>query len=103
MKLGNGLEILVRDWIDLHEQGGSKLTVEAVVRKLCAEKTSDVKIPKDPLEIVDWLDGRLRQIPGALELTENYLAQFSTPDDLLDEMDLDCFVCELATIETDDR
>jgi hypothetical protein len=102
MNLGKGIEVLVRDWIDLHEQGGSKLSVEAVVKKLGVEKTSAMKTPANPLQIVELVLRRLLQIPGALDIAEKFMAQFSTPGELLDEMDLDSFVCELDVTEVDD-
>ena len=34
MNLEKGIEVLVRDWIDLHEQGETKLSVEAMITKL---------------------------------------------------------------------
>ncbi|MGA7828746.1 MAG: hypothetical protein WCA04_13855 [Geobacteraceae bacterium] len=99
MNLAEGLEVLVRDWIDLHQQGGSKLSLEAVIKKL------GVVIPKSSASsahIVELLMRRILQIPGALEIAENYLAQFSTPADLLDEMDLDSFACDLEAMEADE-
>ena len=99
MNLAEGLEVLVRDWIDLHQQGGSKLSLEAVTKKL------GVVIPKSSASsahIVELLMRRILQIPGALEIAENYLAQFSTPADLLDEMDLDSFACDLEAMEADE-
>jgi hypothetical protein len=102
MDLEKGMEVLVRDWIDLHEQGGAKLSVEAVVAKLRIEKTSVMKTHTDPSQIVELLQKRLRQIPGALDSAEKFMAQFSTPGDLLDEMDLDSFVCDLDIMDVDD-
>jgi hypothetical protein len=102
MDLEKGLEVLVKDWIDLHEQGGSKLSVEAVVAKLLLEKTSVIKTHTNPSQIVELLQKRLRQIPGALDIAEKFMAQFSTPGDLLDEMDLDSFVCDLDVMAMDD-
>ena len=76
MNLEEGLEVLVRDWIELHQQGGSKLSLEAVIQKL------GVVIPKtstNSRQIVEVLMRCILQIPGAREIVENYLAQFSTP------------------------
>ncbi|MHC1697171.1 MAG: hypothetical protein AB9919_03715 [Geobacteraceae bacterium] len=101
MKLGIGIELLVRDWIDLHEQGGSKLSVEAVVNKLGVEKIAKLKTPANPVQIAELLQRRLRQIPGALDIAEKFMAQFSTPEDLLDEMDLESFVYDLQAMEAD--
>ncbi|MDD2337479.1 MAG: hypothetical protein PHD01_12975 [Geobacteraceae bacterium] len=97
MNLEEGLEVLVRDWIDLHEDGGTKLSVTEVVKKLGLEKALAVKEKMPPAQIADLLQRRLQQIPGALEIAEKFMAQFSTPGDLLEEMDLDCFVCDLET------
>jgi len=102
MNLGKGIEVLVRDWIDLHEQGGSKLSVEAVIKKLGVENIAGTKAPANPLQITAALQRQLLQIPGALDAAENFMAQFSTPGDLLDEMDLDSFVCDLKAMEEDD-
>ena len=99
MNLEKGLEVLVKDWIDLHEQGGTNLSVEAVVKKLGTEKTSAMKIHTSPSQVVDIIESHLRQIPSALELAEKFMAQFSTPEDLLDDMDLDNFVCDLDILE----
>jgi hypothetical protein len=102
MNLGKGMEVLVRDWIDLHEQGGARLSVEDVIKKLGIVKTPAMKTPMNPMQVVELLHLRLRQIPGALDIAEKYMAQFSTPGELLDEMDLDSFVCDLDIMETDD-
>ncbi|RQW83918.1 MAG: hypothetical protein EHM79_14980 [Geobacter sp.] len=102
MNLGKGIEILVRDWIDLHEQGGTKLSVEAVITKLGVDKASAMMVHTNPLQAAEVLQRRLRQIPGALDIAEKFMAQFSTPEDLLDEMDLDSFVCDLDVMETND-
>lgn len=102
MNLEKGIDVLVRDWIDLHAQGGSKLVVEEVIKKLGVEKTSAMKTHTNPSQIVDMILRRLPQIPGALETSEKYMAQFSTADDLLEEMDLDSFVCDLDVTEEDD-
>lgn len=99
MNLGKGIEVLVRDWIDLHEQGGSKLSVEAVIKKLGIENIAATKAPATPLQITEALQRQLLRIPGALDATEKFMAQFSTPEDLLDEMALDSFVCDLETLE----
>jgi len=34
MHLGEGLEVLVKDWINLHEDGGTKFSVEEVLNYL---------------------------------------------------------------------
>jgi len=102
MNLGKGIEVLVRDWIDLHEQGGTKLSVEAVIIKLGVDKASAMKVHTNPLLAAELLQRRLREIPGALDIAEKFMAQFSTPGDLLDEMDLDSFVCDLDVMEAND-
>jgi hypothetical protein len=102
MNLGKGIEILVRDWTDLHEQGGTKLSVEAVLKKLGVGKTPAIKAHTAPSQIVVLLMERIRQIPGAMEIAEKFMAQFTTAEDLLDEMDLDGFVCDLDITETED-
>ncbi len=102
MNLGKGIEVLVKDWIDLHEQGGTKLSVEAVIIKLGVDKSSAMKAHTNTLQIVELLQRRIRQIPGALDIVEKFMAQFSTPEDLLDEMDLDSFVCDLDVMEAND-
>ena len=102
MNLGKGIEVLVRDWIDLHEQGGTKLSVEAVTIKLGVDKASAMKVHTNPLQAAELLQRRLSQIPGALDIAEKFMAQFSTPGDLLDEMDLDSFVCDLDVMEAND-
>jgi hypothetical protein len=102
MNLGKGIEVLVRDWIDLHEQGGTKLSVEAVIVKLGEDKSSVMKAHTNTLQIVELLQRRIRQIPGALDIVEKFMAQFSTPEDLLDEMDLDSFICDLDVMEAND-
>jgi len=102
MNLEKGMEVLVRDWIDLHEQGGSKLSVQEVVKKLGVEKASAMKTHTNPSQIVDVILRRLLQIPGALEMSEKFMAQFPTAEDLLEEMDLDSFVCDLDVTEEDD-
>jgi hypothetical protein len=99
MNLGKGMEVLVRDWIDLHEQGGTKLSVEAVVKKLGVVIPTEIKSSANPAQIVDVLRRRLLQIPGAMDVAERFMAQFSTPDELLEEMDLDSFVCDLNAME----
>ncbi len=100
MRLAEGIEILVKDWIDLHEDGGTGLSVEDVVNRLGGdlEITQQMK----PSQIGSLIESRLRGIPGALENAERFMAQFETPGDLLEEMDLDCFVSDLGASEDED-
>ncbi len=100
MRLGQGLEILVKDWIDLHEDGGTGLSVEDVVSKLGADLVISPQMK--PSQIGNLIESYLREMPGALENAEKFMAQFETPGDLLEEIDLDCFVCDLEAPEDDD-
>lgn len=102
MNIGKGIEVLVRDWVDLHEQGGTELSVEAVIMKLGVDKPSAMKAHMNTVQVVELLQKRIRQIPDALDIVEKFMAQFSTPEDLLDEMDLDSFVCDLDGMEAND-
>jgi hypothetical protein len=102
MNIGKGIEVLVRDWDDLHEQGGTELSVEAVIMRLGADKSSAIKAHMNTVQVVELLQKRIRQIPGALDIVEKFMAQFSTPEDLLDEMDLDSFICDLDGMEAND-
>jgi hypothetical protein len=43
----------------------------------------------------------LRKIPGALENSEKFMAQFETPEELLGKIDLDCLVSDLLMTEDD--
>lgn len=101
MNLDQGIEVLVRDWIDLHEQGGSKLSVEGVIKKLGVENIAATKAPANALQITTTLQHQLRQIPGAMDAAEKFMAQFSTPEELLDEIDFDSFVCDLNALAED--
>ncbi len=100
MKLGEGIEILVKDWIDLHEDGGTELSVEEVLNRLGGDLA--IKPQMKPSQISSLIESRLRGIPGALESAERFMAQFKTTGDLLEEMDLDCFVSDLGDSEDED-
>lgn len=99
MQLRKGLEILVEDWRDLHRDGGAKQTVADVVGKLNPGKA----IPTDlkPARVVEMLLDNLGRIPGALENSEKFMAQFDSAAELLEEIDLDCLVSDLAEAEED--
>ncbi len=101
MNLADGLEILVEDWRDLHEDGGTKLSVEEVVGKLMVGSGNPVTPELKPSQIAELILNNLRKAPGALENAEKFMAQFKTPEDLLEEIDLDCLVSDLSMEEDD--
>ncbi len=102
MLLVEGLEILVEDWQDLHEDGGTSLSVEEVVGKLNVGSKNEITPELKPVQIVELLMNDLRRIPGALENAEKFMAQFESPEELLEEIDLDCLVSDLSMQEDDD-
>ncbi len=102
MLLVEGLEILVEDWQDLHEDGGTSLSVEEVVGKLNVASKNKITPELKPVQIVELLMNDLRRIPGALENAEKFMAQFESPEELLEEIDLDCLVSDLSMQEDDD-
>ncbi len=99
MNLEKGLEILVEDWNDLHEDGGAKETVADVVGRLNQGKA----IPADlnPAQMAAMIMDNLRRIPGALENAEKFMAQFESAAELLEEFDLACLVSDLTEAEED--
>lgn len=102
MKLADGLEILVEDWEDLHEDGGTKLSVAEVVGKLDFGGGNALSPDLKPAQIVEFIMGNLRRSPDALESAEKFMAQFDSPEELLEEIDLDCLVSDLSMEEDDD-
>lgn len=102
MDLVDGLEILVEDWRDLHEDGGTKMSVEAVVGKLVPGGGNAISPELEPAQIAELILDNIRRIPDALENAEKFMAQFESPEDLLEEMDLDCLVSDLSMEEDDD-
>ncbi len=102
MDLEKGLEILVKDWEELHEDGGTKFSVGAVLTKLNIAGEKAVNEKMKPGQIAELIMDRLRQMPGALQNTEKFMAQFESSEDLLDEFDLDCLVSDLSMEEDDD-
>ena len=102
MQLGEGLEVLVQDWIDLHEDGGTNLSIEEVVSKLDRGLALSITPQMKTAQISNVIESYLQQNPAALESAESFMAQFDTPGDLLEEIDLDCFVCDLGAAEDDD-
>jgi hypothetical protein len=101
MQLAEGLAILVEDWQGLHEDGGTKLSVEAVVRKLNIGGNNALPPERNPAQIAGRIVDDLSQIPGARESAENFMAQFESPEELLEEIDLDCLVTDLSQSEDD--
>ncbi|MEI8354595.1 MAG: hypothetical protein WCG31_00615 [Deltaproteobacteria bacterium] len=102
MFLREGLEALVRDWIDLHEEGGTNLSVEEVVRRLGGKLDLSITPQMKPVQIAGLIESHLQQIPGGLDRVRNFMAQFGTPGELLEEIDLDCMVCDLEASDNDD-
>jgi hypothetical protein len=102
MKLETGLEILVTDWRNLHEDGGTKLSVEEVVGQMDAGRRNTLPPELKPEQIAELIMNNLRQIPGALENTEKFMAPFGSATELLEEIDLDCLVNDLLMTEDDD-
>jgi len=96
MNLTEGLRILVVDWQGLHEDGGTKLSVEQVVGKLFNGGGKAVPPGLKPGQIADLILGELRRIPGACASAEKFMAQFDSADDLLEEIDLECLVADLT-------
>jgi hypothetical protein len=103
MHLEKGLEILVTDWRNLHEDGGTKLSVEEVVGQLDVAGRNTLPPELEPGQIVELIMNNLRQIPGALENTEKFMALFDSAEELLEEVDLDCLVNDLLMTGDDDR
>jgi hypothetical protein len=101
MNLGKALEILVTDWDNLHEEGGTKLSVEEVVGMLNAGSKDAISPHLKPVQIAELIMSDLKRIPAALENAEKFAAQFDTPDELLDEVDLYELICELGRPEED--
>lgn len=101
MNVRKGLEILVEDWINLHEEGGTPLSVEGVISKLGLELDQKGKVKTAPTQLIDLLENYLRQKPTAWKNVEKFMAQFEAPGDLLEEIDLDCLVSDLKSAEDD--
>jgi hypothetical protein len=101
MHLGEALLILVKDWENLHEEGGTKLSVEEVVGMLNVGKKNAISPHLKPAQIAELIMGDLKRIPGALKNAERFMAQFDTPDELLDEVDLHELMSELGRSEED--
>lgn len=96
MNLTESLRILVVDWQALHEEGGTKLSAEQVVGRLYDGSGKSVPPGLKSGQIAELILEELRRMPGAWESTEKYLAQFDSPDDLLEEIDLECLVADLT-------
>ena len=101
MYLVEGLKILVEDWQDLHEDCGTKLSVEEVVGKLNVGRKNAITPGLKPGQIAELIMNELRQMPGAVENAENFMAQFASSEELLEEIDLDCLVSDLSMPEDD--
>jgi hypothetical protein len=97
-----GLEILAKDWRNLHEEGGTKLSVEDVVGQLDIGRRNATPPELEPGQVAELIMNYLRKIPGALENIENFMAQFESPEELLEEIDMDCLVSDLLMSEDDD-
>ncbi len=96
MNLAEGLRILVVDWEGLHEDGGTKLSVEQVVGRLFDGGGKPVTPGLKPEQIAELIMEEIRRIPGAWESAEKFMAHFDSPDDLLEEIDLECLVSDLT-------
>lgn len=101
MHLEKGLEILVKDWQNLHKDGGTRLSVEKVVGQLDAHGEDAPPPELEPEQTAELIVNYLRQIPGALENAKKFMAQFGSPEELLEEIDLDCLVSDLLMTEDD--
>jgi hypothetical protein len=101
MYLVKGLEVLVEDWQDLHEDGGAKLSVAEVVAKLNIRSKNAITPELKPGQIAELIMNGLRQIPDAFANAERFMAQFESPAELLEEIDLDCLVSDLSMSEED--
>ncbi|HET6420683.1 MAG TPA: hypothetical protein VFG19_11035 [Geobacteraceae bacterium] len=101
MDLEKGLEILVQDWRDLHEDGGTPLSVEEVVANLGLGDRYAITPEMKPGQIAELIINALRRTPGSLENVEKFMAQFESAEELLEEIDLDCLVSDLSLAEED--
>ncbi|MRR07535.1 MAG: hypothetical protein EG828_11485 [Deltaproteobacteria bacterium] len=102
MNLIKGLEILVEDWHNLHEDGGANQSVERVMERLGTGNRDPLPAGLKPAAIAERLLDDIRHIPGAKENVEKFMAQFQTPEELLEEIDLDCLVSDLTMTEDDE-
>lgn len=93
MELSKALEILVKDWQDLHEEGGTDLSVGQVVARM--GNFTQITPRMTPSQAADSIERDLRKIPGAFKSAETFLAQFNTAGDLLEEVDLECLISDL--------
>lgn len=96
MNLTEGIRVLVIDWHGLHEDGGTKLSVEQVVGKLFDGGGKAVPPGLKSGEIAELIMEEIRRKPGALADAEKFMAQFESADDLLEEIDLECLVADLT-------
>ncbi len=101
MDLEKGIEILVRDWRDLHEDGGTPLSVEEVVANLPLGDRNAITPDMKTGQIAELIINALRRIPVSLENAEKFMAQFDSAEELLEEIDLDCLVSDLSLAEED--
>jgi hypothetical protein len=101
MNLSKALEILIKDWENLHEEGGTELSVEEVLEMLDpGGKLADCS-HLEPEQGAELIIGKLQQTPDKLQNAEVFMAQFDTPDELLDEFDLYDLIHDLAGPEDD--
>ncbi|MEA5113156.1 MAG: hypothetical protein VB050_03940 [Geobacteraceae bacterium] len=96
MNITEGLRILVVDWQGLHEDGGTKLSVEQVVGTLFDGGGKAVTPGLKPGQIAELILEEIRRMPGALANSEKFMAQFDSAEDLLEEIDLECLVADLT-------
>jgi hypothetical protein len=99
MTILEGVKILVQDWHDLHEDGGTGLSVPAVVERLGSGIGQRIKADMTAGEIAEVVLQQLRDIPGALGSARVFMDQFDSAADLLEDMDLECFVSDLSAGE----
>ncbi len=87
MYLETGLEILVKEWMELTCNGQTNLSLAEVVEKLGGDNWRGINGQLTPGQVAELIEEDMRRL-GVLDNAETFMSRFRTEDELLAETSL---------------
>ncbi len=95
MYLEEGLEVLVKEWMQLLNIGEASLPLAEVVKKLGGSNWMSINPELTPGEVASLIEQDMKNL-GISYKADKFMSRFRTEDELLTETSLYDLACDLA-------
>jgi hypothetical protein len=95
MYLEQGLEILVKEWVELKTNGETILSLAELLKKLGGENWSGITPELTPGEVAELIERDMKRL-GVSGKADRFMGRFRTEDELLTETSLYDLICDFA-------